>query len=147
MGINALRLARVSLEDAHEHALRRETWGKKLIENQLLRVKFTEMALLIETCHSLMENVVQRSQVVSASDVELGTWAGILKVQAARTLEKVNREAQQVFGGLGYSRGGAGGRVEQISRDVRVIVVSGGSEEILLDMIIKLQRRLTAGRL
>ncbi|KAJ5674273.1 hypothetical protein N7462_009712 [Penicillium macrosclerotiorum] len=104
MDINALRSARVSLEDAHNHALCRETWGNKLIENQLLLVKFFEMALLFETCHSLMENVVQGFRLVSASDVEFGTCTAILKVQAARTLEKVNREAQQVFGGLGYSR-------------------------------------------
>lgn len=34
--------------------------------------------------------------------------------------------------------------VEQISRDVRVLVVSGGSKEILLDMIAKQQKRLAS---
>lgn len=34
------------------------------------------------------------------------------------------------MGGLGYSRTGKGARIEQISRDVRVMVVGGGSEEI-----------------
>lgn len=68
--------------------------------------------------------------------------APLLKVQAAHNLEKISREAQQVFGGLGYSRGGQGSRVEQISRDVRVLVVSGGSEEILMDMIAKQQKKV-----
>ena len=52
-------------------------------------------------------------------------------------LEVCSRESQQVFGGLAYTRGGRAGRVEQIGRDVRVLVVSGGSEEILADMVTK----------
>lgn len=40
------------------------------------------------------------------------------------------------MGGIGYSRGGRGGRVEQISRDLRVMVVGGGSEEILTDFAL-----------
>jgi hypothetical protein len=38
------------------------------------------------------------------------------------------------MGGLGYSRTGKGARIEQISRDVRVMVVGGGSEEILNEL-------------
>jgi len=54
-------------------------------------------------------------------------------VLACRALERINREAQQVMGGLGYSKSGKGARIEQISRDLRVMVVGGGSEEILTD--------------
>jgi len=79
---------------------------------------------------------------VRTPQLQFSPLAALLKVQAAHNLEKISREAQQVFGGLGYSRGGKGGRVEQISRDVRVLVVSGGSEEILMDMITKSQKRL-----
>lgn len=87
-----------------------------------------------------MEELVFRS--VRMPEREFSPLAAMLKVQAAHNLEKISRETQQVFGGLGYSRGGQGQRVEQISRDVRVLVVSGGSEEILHDMIVKQQKRL-----
>ncbi|KAH7140042.1 acyl-CoA dehydrogenase/oxidase [Dactylonectria estremocensis] len=140
VGITALRLGRVALEDSYRHALRRETFGKKLFENQVIRLKFSKMAGLIEPVQHLMEDLVRRS--VRTPALEFSPWAALLKMQAAHNLETVSREAQQVFGGLGYSRGGAGGRVEQISRDVRVLVVSGGSEEILMDMITKQQKKL-----
>lgn len=58
----------------------------------------------------------------------------MLKVTAGRALEQAVREAQQVMGGLGYSRTGKGARIEQISRDMRVMVVGGGSEEILTEL-------------
>ncbi|KAH6867220.1 acyl-CoA dehydrogenase/oxidase [Thelonectria olida] len=140
VGITALRLCRVALEDSYRHALRRETFGKKLFENQVIRLKFSKMAGLIEPVQHLMEDLVRRSVLTPA--LEFSPWAALLKMQAAHNLETVSREAQQVFGGLGYSCGGAGGRVEQISRDVRVLVVSGGSEEILMDMIAKQQKKL-----
>ncbi|KAH7265702.1 uncharacterized protein BKA55DRAFT_686170 [Fusarium redolens] len=140
VGITALRLSRVALEDSYRYALRRETFGKKLFENQAIRLKFSRMSGLIESVHHLMEDLVRHSALVSA--LEFSPWAALLKMQAAHNLETISREAQQIFGGLSYSRVGAGGRVEQISRDVRVLVVSGGSEEILQDMIAKQQKKL-----
>jgi len=140
VGITALRLSRVAYEDAYRHALKRKTFGKPLFENQVIRQKFSKMANRLEPTQAYTEHLVYRS--VRMPGLEFSPLAAMLKVQAAHHLEKVSRETQQVFGGLGYSRGGQGSRVEQISRDVRVLVVSGGSEEILLDMIAKQQRRL-----
>lgn len=70
------------------------------------------------------------------ADAGMGGLFANLKVLAGQTLEKVNREAQQVMGGLGYSKNGRGSRIEQVSRDVRVMVVGGGSEEILSDLAV-----------
>jgi alkylation response protein AidB-like acyl-CoA dehydrogenase len=74
----------------------------------------------------------------------LGGQFANLKILCAQALEFVNREMQQVMGGLGYSRGGRGARVEQISRDVRVMVVGGGSEEILTDLSVNQEQRAMA---
>lgn len=106
----------------------------------MIRGKFSKMAGLLETSQAYVESLVYRS--TKMSQMHFSPLAALLKVQAAHNLEKISREAQQVFGGLGYSRGGRGGRVEQISRDVRVLVVSGGSEEILMDMVAKTGRKL-----
>ena len=140
VGITALRLGRVSYEDAYRHALKRKTFGRPLFDNQIIRQKISKMVNLLEPTQAYMEELVSRS--VRMPSREFAPLAAMLKVQAAHNLEKISREAQQIFGGLGYSRGGQGQRVEMISRDVRVLVVSGGSEEILLDMIAKQQRRL-----
>lgn len=140
VGITALRLGRLAYEDAYKYALKRETFGRPLFENQVIRQKFSRMANMLEPLQAYAEELVFRSVRMSALD--FSPLAAMLKVQAAHNLEKISRETQQVFGGLGYSRGGQGGRVEQVSRDVRVLVVSGGSEEILLDMIAKQTKKL-----
>ncbi|KAH6894707.1 acyl-CoA dehydrogenase/oxidase [Thelonectria olida] len=138
LACTSLRLGRVCLQDAYEHARRRETFGKKLIENQIIRAKFSTVGRQLDAAYALMENLVYVSQASTRAgqDAYLGGQFANLKILAGQTLEKANREAQQVMGGLGYSKNGRGARVEQISRDVRVMVVGGGSEEILTDLSV-----------
>jgi alkylation response protein AidB-like acyl-CoA dehydrogenase len=139
LGVTALRMARVCCEDAYSYAISRKTFGQPLIGNQVIRAKFTDMGRAIEPLHALIENLIYHSTTVTTEqrELDLASWYALVKVQAGRTLEKVNREAQQILGGLGYSRGGRGGRIEQISRDLRVLVVGGGSDEILTDLIAR----------
>lgn len=74
-------------------------------------------------------------------EARFGGLIALLKVVAGRTLEKTVREAQQVMGGMGYSRTGKGARIEQISRDMRVMVIGGGSEEILSELALVQESR------
>ncbi len=53
------------------------------------------------------------------------------------TLEYCAREAAQIFGGLSYTRGGQGEKVERIYREVRAFAIPAGSEEIMLDLGVR----------
>lgn len=61
------------------------------------------------------------------------------------------RDAIQLVGGIGLTRGGRGERIERIWRDVKAITVPGGSEEIMLDLAARRALRtyamLSKGRL
>jgi alkylation response protein AidB-like acyl-CoA dehydrogenase len=137
LACTSLRMARVCAEDAYIHAITRETFGRKLITNQIIRAKFSSMGRRLDSAHALMEqlvNLIDSSKGEKSNDPWVGGLLANLKVLAGQTLEHVNREAQQVLGGLGYAKKGRGARIEQISRDLRVMVVGGGSEEILVDL-------------
>jgi alkylation response protein AidB-like acyl-CoA dehydrogenase len=136
-------MARVCAEDAFKHAVTRETFGKKLIENQVIRSKISHFGRSIDSAYAWMEQLVfliEHGKQTGQDPAISGPIAN-LKVLAGQTLERVNREAQQIMGGLGYSRTGRGARIEQISRDVRVMVVGGGSEEILTDLSVSQELR------
>ena len=60
-----------------------------------------------------------------------GGAIALLKAQSTQTMEFCAREAAQIFGGLSYSRGGQGERVERLYREVRAYAIPGGSEEIM----------------
>ncbi|ETI20859.1 hypothetical protein G647_07202 [Cladophialophora carrionii CBS 160.54] len=139
----ALRLARVCAQDAYAYACDRETFGKKLIEHPGIKSKVATFGILIEPAHSFLEQlcfIIETSRV-TGKEVNVGGMTALLKVMSTRCLEQVCREAQQIMGGAGYSKTGRGARIEQISRDVRVHVVGGGSEEIMLDLAVRQEAR------
>lgn len=110
MATGAIRMSRVCVEDAWRHACTRETFGKKLIENEIIRAKFTKMGRLIEPAWAFIEQLTWLLANGGADEVRLGGMTALAKVMATRCLETCVRECQQVMGGLGYARGGKGGR-------------------------------------
>lgn len=150
LACTSLRMARVCAEDAYAYAISRETFGKKLIENQIIRAKISAFGRHIEPTHAYMEQLVYMLHDAKDTEAMSALWIGgliaNLKVAAGRVLEFVNREAQQVLGGAGYSKSGKGARIEQISRDVRVMVVGGGSEEILQDLAVVQEMKSSKAR-
>jgi alkylation response protein AidB-like acyl-CoA dehydrogenase len=139
----SLRLSRVCAQDAYAYACQRETFGRPLIEHAPIRSKIATFGLLIEPVHAFLEQLVfvVESSRGSGKRLNVGGMTALLKVMSTRCLEKVCREAQQILGGAAYSKSGKGARIEQISRDVRVYAVGGGSEEIMLDLAVRQEAR------
>jgi len=112
----SIRLSRVCAEDAWKHACTRETFGKKLIENPIIRAKFVKMGRMIEPAQAFLEQLtwlIELSRKNGGKDgdrVRIGGMTAMLKIVSTRCLEKCVREAQQIMGGLGYAKGGKGGR-------------------------------------
>merc|ERR1711972_494940 len=66
----------------------------------------------------------------------------LLKVQCTKVFEYCARDSAQVLGGLSYTRGGQGEKVERLNREVRAMAVPGGSEEIMLDLGVRQTTKL-----
>jgi len=142
--IQCLRFSRVCYEESMKYAHKRRTFGKKLIEHPVIRLKLAHMFRQIEASYSWMENLIYQCQQMNEVEAMLklgGAIAG-LKAQATTTFEFCAREASQIFGGLSYSRGGQGAKVERLYRDVRAYAIPGGSEEIMLDLSIRQSLRV-----
>lgn len=111
---SCIRLSRICVEDAWKHACTRETFGKKLIENAIIRAKFLKMGRMIEPAQAFLEQLTWLIELSRKggkdSEVRIGGMTAMLKVISTRCLEKCVREAQQIMGGLGYAKGGKGGR-------------------------------------
>jgi len=132
----ASRFARVCLEDAIRYAKVRKTFGKALIEQQVIRHKIAEMARQVESTHALLETVAFQMKQ-GLNEKQLAGLIALTKVQATKTMDFCCREASQVLGGASCIRGGKGERIERLYREVRQNAIAGGSEEILLDLALK----------
>jgi alkylation response protein AidB-like acyl-CoA dehydrogenase len=141
MSIQCNRMARDCLSTALRYAHDRETFGKPLVANQIIRHKIATLARGVEAHWAWLEQIAYHIQNSTEgwNGQDVAGRVALSKVTGGRLLEKAAREAQQILGGAGYQRGGVGARVEQISRDLRMMVVGGGSEEILEDLAVKLE--------
>ena len=128
-GMNAY--SQICIDEAVTWAKDRKTFGKPLIENQVIKHKLAEMSRKVNATKAYMELLTWK---VMNGEQPIADLA-LLKVQASKTMEYCAREAMQILGGAGYLKANSGpGKVERIYREVRVNAIGGGSEEIMLDL-------------
>ena len=128
-GMNAY--SQICIDEAVAWAKDRKTFGKSLIENQVIKHKLAEMSRMVNATKAYMELLTWK---VMNGEQPIADLA-LLKVQASKTMEYCAREAMQILGGAGYLKANSGpGKVERIYREVRVNAIGGGSEEIMLDL-------------
>ena len=136
------RKSRTCLSVALQYAHDRVTFGQPLISNQVIRHKFAALAKDIEAHWAWLEQICYHVKINGWTG-DLASRIALAKVFGGQMLERSCREAQQVLGGAGYQRGGVGWQVEQISRDLRMMVIGGGSEEIISDLAVRQELALT----
>lgn len=126
----ALGMMKLCLHESIAWAQERETFGKKLIEHQVIRHKIAEMSARVDAVQAL---VYQICWIVNQGEMPV---AEICKAKffATKALEYCASEAMQVLGGAGYLRGNP---VERAYRDVKVLSIGGGSEEIMRDLAVR----------
>lgn len=126
LAVSCNRKSRTCLALSFQYAMRRETFGKPLMDNQVTRRKLVEIAHRLEAHWAWLEQVVHRVNVspLGWQSPDIASQIALLKIQGGQMLELASREAQQIFGGAGYQRGGKGATIEQISRDLRLFVSS-----------------------
>ncbi|CDH50947.1 acyl-dehydrogenase [Lichtheimia corymbifera JMRC:FSU:9682] len=125
--IQANRFARVCIEDSLKYAHKRKTFGKRLIDHAVIRNKLAHMIRKCEATHAWLEALTYQVTQMPAElqPIRLGGPIALCKAQATRTMEFCTREAAQIFGGLSYSRGGQGERIERLQRESRAYAVPG----------------------
>lgn len=131
LAVHAYGIAGRSLELAAQYARDRETFGKPLIANQVIRHKLVEMRRLVEISRTYAREVVVRH--VAGENVI--AEACLAKQTAVEACEEVVDMAVQIFGGTGYMHGT---EVERHYRDSRILPIGGGATEVLTDLAARL---------
>jgi acyl-CoA dehydrogenase len=130
LAAQAYAFAKVCYEESVEYARSRETFGKALIRNQVMRHKLVDMRMRLEAVKANLDLVAWRVSNRQAPIAEVC----MLKNFACTSLEWIANESLQVFGGAGYLRGA---KVERIYRETKVLTIGGGSLEIMKDLAAK----------
>ncbi|GAB7339075.1 hypothetical protein MBLNU457_5731t1 [Dothideomycetes sp. NU457] len=139
IAIGATRQARVALSAAFEYCLKREAFGKTLMEQPVVRHRLAKCGIQLEAQWAWVESFVYQMCNLSKTeaDVELGGLTAAAKAQAGIVLNECAQCAVLLFGGNGYTRSGQGEIAERLSREAFGNRIPGGSEDVMLDLCIR----------
>ena len=90
-----------------------------------------DMMLRIESARSLVHELAYRIEHRLADPQQLVARIAMAKVLATQSMQFCADQAVQILGGMGYMRGT---KCERIYREVKVMMIGGGSEEIMKDL-------------
>lgn len=131
MAAQAYGFAQVCLEEALAWARQRHTFGQALSERQVVRHKLMDMQMRIDTARSTVHELAYRIEHQLGDPAQLVARIAMAKVLATQAMQFCADQALQILGGMGYMRGT---RSERIYREVKVMMIGGGSEEIMKDL-------------
>ena len=119
--------------------LKREAFGKKLIEQPVVRHRLAKAGALLESQWAWVEQFTYQmcNMKKEDADVELGGLTAAAKAHAGIVLKECADCAVLLFGGNGFTRSGQGEIAERMWREVNGNRVPGGSEDVMLDLMIR----------
>jgi acyl-CoA dehydrogenase len=131
LAVHAYGIAGRALELTAQYCRDRETFGKPLIKNQVVRHKLVEMRRQVEVARVYAREVARRHVAGESVIAEVC----LAKETACNAATYVVDQAVQLHGGSGYMRGT---EVERHYRDARILPIGGGATEVLTDLAAKL---------
>ncbi len=114
-----------------DYAKQRRLWGTAIADFQLIQLKLAQMEVARINVRNMVFAHIERS---AAGAVPTLAEASAMKLYAAQAACQVADDAIQIFGGNGYI---AEYRVEQLSRDARVLRIYAGTDEMQVVAIAK----------
>jgi len=128
------------IEQTLKWAHQRKAFGKRLIDQPVVRSKLAHSIAELESVQNWYENVTYQMSKLpyEAQSVKLGGAVSLLKLQATRVAHRVSDEVVQIFGGRSLTRSGMGRMVERFKNTYKFAAILGGTEEIMADLGIKL---------
>jgi acyl-CoA dehydrogenase len=136
LAVHAYGIAARSLALTADYARQRETFGKPLIANQVVRHKLVEMHRQVEVARTYTRSVAARHVAGAPQDGHnVIAEACLAKQTAVDCATYVCDQAVQLHGGTGYLHGT---EVERHYRDARILPIGGGATEVLTDLAARL---------
>ena len=136
MAVAALGYAMACYDEALEWARQRKTFGQALVEHQVIRHKLADMQMRICSTQAWVDVLSDRADAGDglAGGETTANWVAqvcLLKNHSTQTMQFCADQAVQILGGMGFMRGT---RSERIYREVKVMMIGGGSEEIMKEL-------------
>ena len=130
MSATAIGMAEACYDEALAWARERKTFGQPLTSHQVLRHKLVDMRMRIEASRAWLDKLSVQADAGHTGQAWVAEVC-MLKNQSTQTMQFCADQGVQILGGMGYMRGSA---CERIYREVKVMTIGGGAEEIMKEL-------------
>lgn len=137
--INSIKMMDGLIDKTIEYASERKTFGKPILDNQVVHFRLAELRTEVEALRALSWSAIE--QYIAGKDVT--RLASMAKLKCGRLTREVADSCLQYWGGMGFTRENP---VSRAYRDGRLASIGGGADEIMLGIICKLEGTLPGTR-
>ncbi len=131
---NAVAIMEEALRMTVEYAQQRYTFGQPLIANQVIQHRLAELSTEVQALKALTYRAVELHMELGGMDMSVVRLASMAKLKAGRLSRELLDVCVQFHGGMGYVTESL---INRLYRDVRVISIGGGADEVMLGLIAK----------
>ncbi|KAI8356629.1 acyl-CoA dehydrogenase/oxidase [Choanephora cucurbitarum] len=130
---------RLAIEECFKWATQRQVFGKRLIDQPVIRNKLAKMISSLESVHAWIENLTYQMNNMSYNEQsdKLAGPIALCKYHVTRVMHDVSDDACQIFGGRAITKTGMGRTIETLQRTYKFSSILGGSEEIMADLGVR----------
>lgn len=139
MVAGSIRGSRMVTEECLKWAHQRLVFGKRLIDQPVIRQKLAKMIALVEANQAWLESITYQmcNMPYQEQAKHLAGPIGLLKMSATRAAHEIADESVQIFGGRGLTQTGMGRVIEMFNRTYKFDAILGGAEEVLGDLGVR----------
>ncbi|KAL4777285.1 acyl-CoA dehydrogenase/oxidase [Aspergillus nidulans var. acristatus] len=134
-----VRFSMTVVEECLKWCNQRIVFGKRLIEQPVIRQKLARMISLTESNQAWLESIAYQmnNMTYAEQSKNLGGPIGLLKSHVTRCAGEIAEQATNIFGGRGLTQTGMGRVIEMFNRTYKFDSILGGTEEILADLGVR----------
>lgn len=118
------------IEDTIDYTRQRSAFGKKILDFQTIQFRFAELQTEVEALRAL----IYRASEIFVDNKDVTKLASMAKLKAGRLCREVTDACLQYWGGMGYMWENP---VARAFRDMRLLSIGAGTDEVMLNIICK----------
>jgi alkylation response protein AidB-like acyl-CoA dehydrogenase/predicted heme/steroid binding protein len=131
--------ARKAVAECYRWSIQRKAFGKRLIDQPVIRYKLAEMSAMVECLDAWLEHLTYQMDTMTAMEQfeKLSSPIALMKFHFGRCGWKIADQACQIFGGRAVTRTGMGRLIEAFKNEAKFTAITGGSEEVIADLAVR----------
>lgn len=132
---NMVGTLQLALDETVAYTRERKVFGRSVLDNQVVHFRLAELSTELEALRALVYQATE--DYVGGQDVT--RRASMAKLKAGRLARELTDACLQYWGGMGFVEETI---INRLYRDIRAASIGGGADEVMLQIICKLDGTL-----